>query len=155
MQSKEEKNEYAKNWYKINRERLLEYNRKYREDNKEKTQDSKKKWYKENIDKSKNSVNIYREKNKDIIRNRNLIKNFGISLIDYNNLLLNQNNCCAICNINNSKLRRNLCVDHDHRTEEIRGLLCDTCNRGIGLLKDNVEVLKNAIEYLNNGRMLN
>ena len=151
--NREDKNAYAREWYKVNKERLLKRNKKYREDNKERLNGLKKEWYKANIEKAKISSNIYREINKDIIRNRVLNKNFGISLIDYNVLLLKQNNSCAICYIDKSKLSRNLCVDHDHKTGKIRGLLCDTCNRSIGLLKDDVEVLKSAIQYLNESKL--
>ena len=63
---------------------------------------------------------------------------------DYDRLLEKQDGKCAICN--NSDKR--LCLDHNHSTGKIRGLLCTRCNRGIGLLGDNVETLKNAIEYL-------
>jgi len=43
-----------------------------------------------------------------------------------------------------------LCVDHDHNTGKIRGLLCNTCNRALGLLKDNKQLLINALKYLKN-----
>jgi hypothetical protein len=38
--------------------------------------------------------------------------------------------------------------DHDHTTNQVRGILCERCNRAIGLLRDDVDVLKNAIKYL-------
>jgi hypothetical protein len=67
-------------------------------------------------------------------------------------MLKKQNNCCGICkkHISEALLTRksNLCVDHDHKTGKIRGLLCDNCNRGIGLLGDNIDILRNAIGYL-------
>lgn len=56
-----------------------------------------------------------------------------------------QNGECAICHQPMEKA----CSDHDHETGKWRGLLCDSCNRGIGLLKDSVEVLASAICYLN------
>ena len=39
-------------------------------------------------------------------------------------------------------------IDHDHSTGRMRGLLCNACNKGIGLLRDDVRILKNAIKYL-------
>ena len=39
-------------------------------------------------------------------------------------------------------------IDHNHVTGEIRGLLCNACNKGIGFLNDDIRLLKNAIKYL-------
>jgi len=86
------------------------------------------------------------------IRNYDLLKTYGISSEDFENLLKSQNNCCAICNINQYELKdrkkKFLCVDHCHESGNIRGLLCDKCNRGIGLLGDDVSNLKSAVNYL-------
>lgn len=51
---------------------------------------------------------------------------------------------CGIC----GKETHDLCIDHDHQTGEIRGLLCDPCNTGLGLFKDNPVILRAAIRYL-------
>lgn len=48
-----------------------------------------------------------------------------------------------------------LCIDHDHRTGEFRGLLCSSCNIGIGKLQDDPEILRSAIEYLVRARRMN
>lgn len=63
-------------------------------------------------------------------------------------LLAKSNGCCEICGQHFEKL----CVDHDHQSGEIRGLLCHHCNVGIGFLGDDVERLRSAIEYLDNKR---
>ena len=76
-----------------------------------------------------------------------LFKQYGISLEDYETLLEAQNGTCAICEAgcaNEEYLR----VDHDHDTGEVRGLLCHSCNSGIGFLKDSPEVVLQALEYL-------
>ena len=77
---------------------------------------------------------------------------FGISLDEYNTILGKQNGCCAICGISNNEIANGketrFSVDHDHKTGEIRGLLCGNCNRGVGNLKDSIETLKSAINYL-------
>lgn len=54
---------------------------------------------------------------------------------------------CFICGID--KERRRFCIDHNHTTGKVRGLLCDNCNKGLGCFNDNSETLKQAIEYLN------
>jgi len=74
---------------------------------------------------------------------------FKLSIEDWNKMYNNQNGCCAICEIHQDKLNKNLAVDHDHKTGKVRGLLCQTCNTAIGLLKDNIEILNKAIKYLN------
>lgn len=90
------------------------------------------------------------------IRNYDLLKSYGISTDDFEKLLVFQNNCCAICGVDQILLKdgkkKYLCVDHCHLTGRIRGLLCDKCNRGIGLLGDNVDNLVNAILYLNKNK---
>lgn len=59
-------------------------------------------------------------------------------------LLEKQDGRCAIC----PNLLYSPCLDHDHETGEIRGALCDTCNRGLGYFYDNPTYLARAIEYL-------
>lgn len=54
-------------------------------------------------------------------------------------------NKCNICDI---VLPRRFCIDHDHVTGKVRGVLCNTCNAGLGKLGDTVEGLKKAILYL-------
>lgn len=55
-----------------------------------------------------------------------------------------QDGRCAICN----KEMKQVNVDHCHKTQEVRGLLCTACNTGIGKLKDDISVLESAIKYL-------
>ena len=85
-----------------------------------------------------------------------LMRNYNITLDDYEALLEEQGNVCAICGgegfvmsrIKNNHVNK-LVVDHCHTTGKVRGLLCHNCNRALGLLKDDAEILKNAISYLN------
>ena len=81
-----------------------------------------------------------------------LWRDYKITHADYEEMLEKQNYRCAICKSNNTKSNRKkrFAVDHDHKTGEVRGLLCDCCNRGIGLLEDSITNLENAIKYLNN-----
>ena len=88
----------------------------------------------------------------DVMKDYDLKRSYGITLNDYEEMFKSQGGCCAICNRHISEIKhkrkKNLCVDHDHDTGEVRGLLCDKCNRGIGLLNDSIETLKSAIMYL-------
>ena len=77
------------------------------------------------------------------LRNRTYL--YGISKADIVKLLDKQNNLCPICN---SYIEDKFYVDHDHKTGKIRGLLCNSCNGGLGLFKDTPIFLLNAIRYL-------
>ena len=61
----------------------------------------------------------------------------------------NQNSKCAICKGDQQRNGVALSLDHDHETNEIRGLLCDNCNRAIGFLQENLSTIESAIKYLN------
>ena len=86
-------------------------------------------------------------------REYKLKKEYGIDIIKYKQLLLKQNEVCAIClrpekTKHQSGKIKTLSIDHNHKTGKIRGLLCHTCNVGIGLLNDDPEILDNAKNYL-------
>lgn len=84
------------------------------------------------------------------VRNQQLMKSFGISIDEYEKLWAKQKGLCAICEQPERTVRTgNLCVDHNHQTGVVRGLLCSHCNRGIGLLHDDPRILRKAIRYLN------
>ena len=115
-------------------------------------------WYakRENRERTNATVATYRHANPDKVRALNLKKCYGITPEDYDRMYDQQSGRCAIC----SKVclrfgtataeQRNqvLCVDHDHTTGKVRGLLCGHCNRGIGNFGDDHAVLHAAIEYL-------
>ena len=75
------------------------------------------------------------------------LRRFGLTLDDYDLLSIKQDYVCAICGNINSNGRR-LSVDHDHKTEKVRGLLCLKCNSLLGFVKDDIKILKQAIKYL-------
>ena len=77
-----------------------------------------------------------------------LKKRYNLSLEKYRSILARQGGVCAICGEQERAGWRRLSVDHDHETMKVRGLLCRRCNSSIGLLKDNPELLKRAIQYL-------
>jgi Recombination endonuclease VII len=83
-------------------------------------------------------------------------KRYGISLEDYELLLKLQNYCCGICKKNNKKIDhrskkiQRYHVDHCHKTNKVRGLLCAKCNQGIGFFDDDILILESCIKYLQN-----
>jgi len=78
-------------------------------------------------------------------RHHVLKSRYGMTIEDYYKLLEKQNNKCSICKLEAIKT---LDVDHDHKTDQVRGLLCNNCNRGLGHFKDSPEILKQSYEYL-------
>ena len=98
--------------------------------------------------KAKENQKLYRKtKNYQKVR-RNCAYNYryGISLEEYNQLYAMQNGLCKIC-----EQQKDLHVDHDHKTGVVRGLLCTDCNKGLGLMRDDIIILSNAIKYLSAG----
>ena len=81
-------------------------------------------------------------------RDNHLKREYGITLKEYNRLWEEQEGCCKICGEHETVLNKTLHVDHCHTSGKVRGLLCSTCNTGLGMFKDNQEILKNAVEYL-------
>jgi hypothetical protein len=90
----------------------------------------------------------YRITHEDRLRMRALLKKFGISEMQYHALLISQVARCAICGGKPKGAKRVLCVDHNHVTGKVRGLLCDTCNQALGLFHDSPVLLASAIDYL-------
>lgn len=90
----------------------------------------------------------YGQENIKRIKNRRRERIYGISPEEYENILLKQNGKCAICKSDKSEFHNGLHIDHNHNTGKIRGLLCLKCNSAIGKFKDSIEILQEAIKYL-------
>lgn len=78
------------------------------------------------------------------------LKLYGITEEQLFNMRINQDFSCAICGKDEDDMERGLSKDHDHITGKVRGLLCQNCNSALGMLKENVNILKSAIRYLEN-----
>jgi outer membrane phospholipase A len=122
---------------------------------KESTYNRLKEWRKNNPDKVKAQQDRRKEKAKkwmdnhfDHRKNRGLINKYGISLNEYNQMLIQQNYSCAICNTHQNEMKRSLAVDHNHETGKNRKLLCNKCNTAIGLLKEDIQIITSMISYL-------
>lgn len=94
-----------------------------------------------------NNVNKEREYAKKTQFERRLNLVYGLTVDSYEELKETQNNKCAICDAEGT-LEKRLVIDHDHTTGNVRQLLCDSCNRGIGLLGDDAHRLQKAADYL-------
>jgi Autographiviridae endonuclease VII len=93
----------------------------------------------------------WERKNKELVRDRRLQRYYGITLVEYTRMLKKQGHACAVCKAStpgNRSGSHNWPVDHDHKTKRVRGLLCQSCNRALGLLKEDIRVLRRMIRYL-------
>lgn len=114
------------------------------------TKNKPEKIVKPKIEKKIKPIKIRQYRTSQEVRDYEKIKRYKITQEHYEGMKKAQDNRCAICgdrqplHINNGELN----IDHDHKTGEVRGLLCNYCNTGIGMLKDNISTLKNAVKYL-------
>lgn len=72
---------------------------------------------------------------------------FGIGLCEFEAILERQGGGCAICG-EVAGSERELAVDHNHDTHEVRGILCNLCNVGLGYFRDDTDRLIGAAMYL-------
>lgn len=77
------------------------------------------------------------------------LRKYGMLKDEHTLLLEKQNYSCAICRASDDD--NPLVVDHDHATGKVRGLLCGSCNTGIGMLRDSITNLQRAVWYLSEG----
>ena len=150
MTSKEKKKKNAenmRNWRKKNPEKVRESNAKNHKKYQEKILAHKKMLYDNDpLTYQERSLKWYynhRDKQK-----AQRIAKYGLSLIEYNQLLENTK-ICPICN--DSFNKNPPVVDHDHISGKIRGIICRMCNSGLGFFRENIDLLLNAIEYLRKG----
>lgn len=91
------------------------------------------------------------EAQNDIVRRSRLKGTYGITIEQYDELLEKQNYSCAICDRHQDAFKNRLAIDHNHRTREIRGLLCSYCNhRVIGRHADG-DLLRKMADYVDGG----
>jgi hypothetical protein len=81
-------------------------------------------------------------------RKSNLKRNYNLSIEEYNHKLREQQHKCAICGVDATELTKRLHVDHNHQTGKVRDLLCPNCNIGLGMFKESIKNIANAIAYL-------
>lgn len=150
-------------YYQRNRDACNKRTREYKKKNKDKV----KKWSKTYCEKHKedisrknrqrrlDNIEIYKEREKNaskksaaVRKKAQLKRDYNLTIEEHNNMLIQQDYTCAICGTHQNDLRQNLCIDHNHTTGKIRGLLCHQCNLVLGNALDNIGVLENAIQYL-------
>jgi hypothetical protein len=125
---------YSREHYLANKEQYAAKSKAWREANPERAKANRRRSYLENKAENKTYSTTYKRKQK-----------YGVDDAEYQRLLAKQNKLCAICA---KTCTRQLAVDHDHVTGRVRGLLCNSCNRGLGYFKDSQVLLGNARDYL-------
>lgn len=115
-------NDRSREYRKTNKHKIAKQRKQYREDNKE--EHLHKKWV------------------------RNLKSQYGITESEYIDILKAQKGACAICGTSESSSTKRFAVDHNHDTGEVRGVLCSSCNLGLGNLGDSPNRLISAFRYL-------
>ena len=157
-----------KRYYQNHREELLAYAKDYRRTHKKAISDKQRAYYRKYLEENKERLKnyrkqynlahamelsekrkVYKEAHKDEIKIGKLQHYFRLSkeeasLLYYKKL----NGVCDICGNPESSKRFLLSVDHNHKTNKIRGLLCGSCNKGLGGFKDDASLLQKAIIYL-------
>lgn len=125
----------------VKKQKRKMYKQKYFQDNKERIREKRLAKQREARANFQNQygVDVYHLKNK-----------YKLNVEEYQEMVRSQNNKCFICGneFNNDVKNNKPYVDHNHKTREIRKLICMNCNSALGHFKENVQSLKNAINYL-------
>jgi len=99
----------------------------------------------------------YKLKHKDLVRRtyRNkLLRDYGLTQEEYDRMLISQNNKCVLCDSifaaygTENYTKEHACLDHDHKTNKVRELLCFRCNTALGMVKENTLTLDRMIKYI-------
>jgi len=167
------KSEIQKRYYEKHKKENALRGKKWRKNNPEKCRRYSKKSYYKNIKKRRaNSRNYYklhkhecnrkgairrrlwRQKNREKAHSQSRKEKYGITEKQFQSMLKDQKGRCAICRCKEIIIDKNtgkvktLSVDHNHKTNKIRKLLCHRCNLGIGIFKDSWKLLQAASSYL-------
>jgi hypothetical protein len=133
------------------------YRKKAHKDNPKIKRRQARNWVNKNRDKVNEEARRRRSENRKRYKGYTLKRDFGITLIQYEKMLNEQGGLCKLCNRpetakHQSGHTKELAVDHDHVTKNIRGLLCWVCNTGIGKLQDDPVLLRKAANYIEKHR---
>jgi hypothetical protein len=147
MKSKEEHAAYMRKWRKDNPERAKATDKR----NYDKNKKGVKRTLEQRITNNK-SVKNYGNRWPDRLRNHDYKRHYGITLDQYNQMFEKQKGLCAICGKPETSKRKdkiiNLAVDHNHKTKEVRGLLCMKCNIVLGYFEKHQSDITKISKYL-------
>lgn len=117
----------------------------------EKVKALKARYYAKHKEKIQSRLSIYRQSNRERLKEAVRKRKYGLGSADFAAMLVSQDGCCAICQKTLSlDVGKSIHIDHCHVAGNVRGLLCSNCNTGLGLFRDSINNLRNAIQYLQN-----
>jgi hypothetical protein len=147
---KEKKRRYQREWFKKKyadpeyREKKVNYTRAYRKANRAKRNEYfRRRYWTDPEFRAKKKARAAKHEHARTCRR------YGISIAEFEAMLTRQHGACGICE---RPFRRTPCIDHDHTTRRVRGLLCNNCNVGLGYYDDDPTFLRNAARYLERWR---
>jgi hypothetical protein len=143
-EAKQKNAKRLKDWKSENSDKVSAYHKQWREENAEHVSNYGKKYMAEYVKDPSVQTQTWE---------RNLWKNYKMTAAEFNDMWLSQNGKCEICEVDlmpRGRQNNSVAVDHNHENGAVRGLLCQACNRAIGLFKDNPKVLQSAAKYLEN-----
>lgn len=171
------KEEYHRNYYQKNKERILSRGKIYYKESVENGSRAKynskkvvthaeyqRQWRKKNIERvhlaekerriklkslgAKRRSYKKSEESSEKTKWRKIEKSYGINKKRYTEMFNEQGGRCKICLKHQTEFNKNLSIDHCHTSGVVRGLLCSFCNTGLGMFKDNLEIIESAKKYL-------
>lgn len=116
--------------------------------NRERLNANAKRWYQANTQKGLAIAHKWKALNPDKHTDLLLKKRYNITLDQKKKMHEEQSGKCPICLKHEKDLKRKLVVDHCHETKKVRELLCDSCNRALGFIGENIETAKRLVEYI-------
>lgn len=143
-EAKRKQAERIRDWKSKNSEQVAAYQKQWREENAE---------HVSNYGKAYMAEYTVREDVQEQIWRRNLWRNYKMTDAEFNELWDIQSGQCAICSVKllpRGRQPNAVAVDHNHDTGAVRGLLCRSCNHGLGHFRDSPNILQSAAEYLEN-----
>jgi hypothetical protein len=140
--------ETRKRYYKATREKQLTRAKAWKEANPDRRRQTARAWYLRNRERALADAKRNYKHSPIASRAEHLRKKYGMSVEAWEAMFVSQGGLCAICDDFLSFGKSGACVDHDHRTGAVRGLLCTECNLGLGKFKDSLWHLERAAKYL-------
>jgi len=165
FKTREEANRYATEWRKNNPEKVKASQKKYYDANKEKRLANTRQWEKKNLERVKAKAKKrwaenpeysreWKKNNPEKCKAHDRKTKYGVTSEQYEKMKVEQDNRCAICKNPETVVHKrtglvlSLSIDHDHKTGKARKLLCRRCNSGIGMFEEDINLLRTAIQYL-------